>query len=170
MRFLGAVVRESRARTTCHLTESASFVGPRLKRVLGRFASEVFCKLIRFQPRTLAPLVPLHPRPAWCASPVRHRVRSSHHASGPTHPAASLQGECFGSVEKLSRAWLARTAAGRSWPQVEPFRRPTAIPLDPMPTAAASGHYVSAVAKTMGNHCLAEDQSRQSTSRRGCRS
>ena len=35
------------------------------------------------------------------------------------------------------RSKLARTAAGRPLPQVEPFRRPTAIPLDPKPTSAA---------------------------------
>jgi hypothetical protein len=36
------------------------------------------------------------------------------------------------------RSGLARFAAGRSRPQVEPFRRPTPIPLDPATTSAAS--------------------------------
>ena len=46
----------------------------------------------------------------------------------------------IGYLFRRVRSFPSRFAAGRSRPQVEPFRHPTAIPLDPKPTSAASVH------------------------------
>ena len=63
-----------------------------------------------------------------------------HHASGPrSHRQGRGAPEaCIGRVLWRVRSRSARTAAVRPWPQVEPFRRPTAIPLDPKSSSAAS--------------------------------
>ena len=84
-------------------------------------------------PRPLAPLALLLRAPASGIMSVRASL--PHHASGPRRidPAEARIGKVLWRV----RSDAARFAAGRSWPQVEPFRRPTAIPLDPKPTSAA---------------------------------
>ncbi|MFT6572732.1 MAG: hypothetical protein ACJA16_000910 [Akkermansiaceae bacterium] len=46
-------------------------------------------------------------------------------------------GERIGRIFRRVLAVSSRAAAGRPWPQVEPFRRPTAIPLDPKSSSAA---------------------------------
>ncbi len=81
------------------------------------------CHLPRSTPPSGPALVP-----ASCLSPA-HRFKP---------PSIDEAGERIGILLWRVRKSSARFAAGRSRPQVEPFRRPTAIPLDPAPTSAAS--------------------------------
>ncbi len=79
--------------------------------------------------------VPHHP-PAQLRSQPRPSPQSS--ANPPTSSAGA--GKRIGPLFWRVRSFPSRFAAGRSRPRVEPFRRPTPIPLDPATTSAALVH------------------------------
>ena len=68
---------------------------------------------------------------------ARHHVPQSLHTMTPPSTNFAGTGERIGRVLWRVRSNVARAAAGRVRPQVEPFRRPTSIPLDPGPSSAA---------------------------------
>ncbi len=100
-------------------------------------------------------------RPDHASSPTPACRRGSYlDFARTTPPASTTRKQRSSGALRVTPSWLrrsrARAAAGRVAPQAEPFRRPTAIPLDPRPSSAAGGLYRFCAAKPM--HGIASRQ------------